>query len=171
MKCKPILIVPGDPNSIFFEIFFKSIKKNTYKSPLILISSLDLIKKEIKRFNIKKKIKLLDQISLKNTRIDNKKINLINVENNSFLNIKKNPNHAKKYINYCFKIAFKILRKKITNKLVNGPIDKSIFLSKKFLGITEFISEEFNQKKTAMLIYNKKISVYNYYPSASQISK
>ena len=159
MKCKPILIVPGDPNSIFFEIFFKSIKKNTYKSPLILISSLDLVKKEIKRFNIKKKIKLLDQISLKNTRIDNKKINLINIENNSFLNIKKNPNHTKKYINYCFKIAFKILRKKITNKLVNGPIDKSIFLSKKFLGITEFISEEFNQKKTAMLIYNKKISV------------
>ena len=159
MKCKPILIVPGDPNSIFFEIFFKSIKKNSYKSPLVLISSLDLIKKEIKRFNIKKKIKLLDQISLNKTRIDNKKINLINVENNSFLNIKKNPNHAKKYINYCFKIAFRILRKKITNKLVNGPIDKSIFLSKKYLGITEFISEEFNQKKTAMLIYNKKISV------------
>ena len=159
MKCKPILIVPGDPNSVFFEIFFKSIKKNNYKSPLILISSLDLVKKEIKRFNIKKKIKLLDQISLNKTRIDNKKINLINVENNSFLNIKKNPNHTKKYINYCFKIAFKILRKKITNKLVNGPIDKSIFLSKKYLGITEFISEEFNQKKTAMLIYNKKISV------------
>ena len=159
MKCKPILIVPGDPNSVFFEIFFKSIKKNNYKSPLILISSLDLVKKEIKRFNVKKKIKLLDQISLNNTRIDNKKINLINVENNSFLNLKKNPNHAKKYINYCFKIAFSILRKKITNKLVNGPIDKSIFLSKKFLGITEFISEEFNQKKTAMLIYNKKISV------------
>ena len=159
MKCKPILIVPGDPNSVFFEIFFKSIEKNNYKSPLILISSLDLVKKEIKRFNIKKKIKLLDQISLKNTRIDNKKINLINIENNSFLNIKKNPNHTKKYINYCFKIAFRILRKKITNKLVNGPIDKSIFLSKKFLGITEFISEEFNQKKTAMLIYNKKISV------------
>ena len=159
MKCKPILIVPGDPNSIFFEIFFKSIKKNSYKSPLVLISSLDLVKKEIKRFNVKKKIKLLDQISLNKTRIDNKKINLINVENNSFLNIKKNPNHAKKYINYCFKIAFSILRKKITNKLVNGPIDKSIFLSKKFLGITEFISEEFNQKKTAMLIYNKKISV------------
>ena len=103
-----------------------------------------------------KKDKTLDQISLNKTRIDNKKINLINVENNSFLNIKKNPNNAKKYINYCFKIAFSILRKKITNKLVNGPIDKSIFLSKKFLGITEFISEEFNQKKTAMLIYNKR---------------
>ena len=142
----------------FLKFFFKSIEKNNYKSPLILISSLDLIKKEIKKFNVKKKIKLLDQISLNNVRIDNKKINLINVENNSFLNIKKNPNHTKKYINYCFKIAFRILRKKITNKLVNGPIDKSIFLSKKFLGITEFISEEFNQK-TAMLIYNKKISV------------
>ena len=97
MKCKPILIVPGDPNSVFFEIFFKSIKKNNYKSRLILISSLDLVKKEIKRFNVKKKIKLLDQISLNNVRIDNKKINLINVENNSFLNIKKSKSCKKIY--------------------------------------------------------------------------
>ena len=27
MKCKPILIVAGEPNSIFLEIFFKSLKK------------------------------------------------------------------------------------------------------------------------------------------------
>ena len=28
MSYKPILIVPGDPDSIFFEIFFKTLKKN-----------------------------------------------------------------------------------------------------------------------------------------------
>ena len=33
MNYKPILIVAGEPNSIFLEIFFKSLKTNTYKSP------------------------------------------------------------------------------------------------------------------------------------------
>ena len=37
MKSKPIIIVAGEPNSIFFEIFFKSIRLKKYKSPLILI--------------------------------------------------------------------------------------------------------------------------------------
>ena len=37
MKNKPILLVAGEPKSIFFEIFFKAIKKINFKSPLILI--------------------------------------------------------------------------------------------------------------------------------------
>ena len=37
MKTKPIILVAGEPKSVFFEIFFKAIKKNRYKSPLILI--------------------------------------------------------------------------------------------------------------------------------------
>ena len=28
MKFKPIIVVAGEPNSIFLEIFFKSLKKN-----------------------------------------------------------------------------------------------------------------------------------------------
>ena len=39
MNYKPILIVAGEPNSIFLEIFFKSIQANHYKSPLIIIAS------------------------------------------------------------------------------------------------------------------------------------
>ena len=39
MKFKPLIIVPGEPNSIFFEILFKSIKFNKIKSPIIVISS------------------------------------------------------------------------------------------------------------------------------------
>ena len=39
MSRKPILIVAGEPNSIFLEIFFKSIGKNYFKSPLIIIVS------------------------------------------------------------------------------------------------------------------------------------
>ena len=59
----------------------------------------------------------------------------------------------------CFNICFEILKKKITNKFVNGPINKEIFLKKKFFGITELISKKFKKKNTVMLIYNKKLSV------------
>ena len=31
MKYKPILIVAGEPNSVFLEIFFKSLKKKKLK--------------------------------------------------------------------------------------------------------------------------------------------
>ena len=159
MKSKPILIVPGDPNSIFFEIFFKSIKKNIYRSPLILISSLDILKKEMKITNIKKTIRVLNHEKLKNIKIDNKAINLINISSDLNFNFKKYPKHSKIYIYECFELAFKILKTKFTNKLINGPVNKTKFLNKKFLGITEYISYKFNQKKTAMLIYNKEISV------------
>ena len=43
MKVKPIIIVNGEPNSIFLEIFLKSLKYKNYKSPIILISSLELL--------------------------------------------------------------------------------------------------------------------------------
>ena len=56
MRYKPIIIVAGEPNSIFFEIFFKSIKKIKIKHPLILIASLNLIKLQMGALNIKKKI-------------------------------------------------------------------------------------------------------------------
>jgi 4-hydroxythreonine-4-phosphate dehydrogenase len=39
MNYSPILIVAGEPNSIFLEIFFKVLKKNKILSPLILITS------------------------------------------------------------------------------------------------------------------------------------
>ena len=39
MNKEPIIIAAGEPNSVFLEIFFKSIKKNKYKSPIIIISS------------------------------------------------------------------------------------------------------------------------------------
>ena len=43
MKIKPIIVVNGDPKSIFLEIFFKSLKFKNFKSPILLISSLKLL--------------------------------------------------------------------------------------------------------------------------------
>lgn len=60
MKNKPILIVAGEPNSIFSEIFLKSISYKKFKSPLILIMSLNLFEKQMKFLNYKKKINLIE---------------------------------------------------------------------------------------------------------------
>ena len=83
------------------------------------------------------------------------------------INIDYNPNKAfenissksKKYIHNCFKVAFEIIKKNKIKKLINGPINKKKFLNKDFLGITEYISKEFEIKKNAMLIYNKNLCV------------
>ena len=50
---KPILIVAGEPNSIFLEIFFKSIKKLKIKSPIILIASLKVLQLQMVKLNFK----------------------------------------------------------------------------------------------------------------------
>ena len=157
MKIKPIIIVSGEPNSIFYEIFFKSLKKKKFKSPLLLITSVELFKKQMKKFRFKSEINLLKSKNLNKLKIK-KNINIINVNYNNYRNSKKEL-ESKVYIRQCFDVAFGLLKKKITNKFINGPVNKSIFLDKKFLGITEYISYKFNIKKSAMLIYNKKLSV------------
>ena len=159
MKNKPILIVAGEPYSIFFEIYFKTIKKKTYKSPLILICCKKNLITQMKKFKFNKKIRILDKKTLNEKKIDNKEINLINVElHNS--NVKKLQLKLKSgYIERCFNLAFKLIKNGYTNKLINGPINKKTFLNKKFLGITEYIASKFNKKKVGMLIYNKRLSV------------
>ena len=58
MKNKPIIIVAGEPNSIFLEIFFKSIKSKKFKNPIILICSLNLLKLQMSNLKFKKKDKI-----------------------------------------------------------------------------------------------------------------
>jgi len=159
MNYKPIIIVAGEPNSIFLEIFFKALKYKKYKSPILLICSLKILNLQMIKFKIKKKINLLEISKLKNYDLDNRSINLINVnfnQNKAFKNISSKSNQ---YIKNCFKIAFDLIKKKYSNKFINGPISKKSFLNKKFLGITEFIANEFTVEKNAMLIYNKELSV------------
>ena len=159
MNFKPILIVAGEPNSVFLEIFFKSLDKLKVKNPIILIASLKLIKLQMIKLNYKKKIRILDHKNLFSYQLTNELINLINVEyktNKAFENISIKSN---KYISECFNTAFQIIKTYKINNFINGPISKKNFLDKKFLGITEFISKKFNVKKNCMLIYNEKLSV------------
>mgnify|MGYP001260355908 CR=1 FL=1 len=156
---KPILVVAGEPNSIFLEIFFKSIKKIKIKNPLILVGSHKLIKLQMKKLNFKKKIKILDQKNLKSYRLDNNSINLINVKYETNKAFEKVSFKSNNYIKKCFETAFEIIKRYKIKKFINGPINKRTFLNKKYLGITEYISDKFNLKTNAMLIYNKKLSV------------
>ena len=111
------------------------------------------------KFKFKKDIKLIDIDNLKKLKLDNKKINLINIDYITNNKIKNNNYKYDIYIKNCFDSAFKILKTNFTNKPINGPINKSKFLNKKFLGMTEYISKKFKVDKNAMLIYNKNLAV------------
>ncbi len=154
-----ILIVAGEPNSVFLEIFFKTIKKLNIKKPLILIASFQLIKLQMKKLKFKKKIKIINDKNFNNLKLDNSCINLIDIKYSQSQAFKRISNKSNKYIQNCFNTAFKIIKEYKIKHLVTGPISKKTFLNKKYLGLTEYISKRFNVKKSAMLIYNKKLSV------------
>ena len=160
MNYKPILIVAGEPNSIFLEIFFKSIKKNFYKSPLIIIVCKKLLVKQMEHFGFNFKI---NQINLNNVnfdKLDNKEINIINVDYNFKSTFEKISKKSNVYIKKSFKIALEILKKNKFSKFINGTISKKHFLEGKSLGITEYLAKETIKKnEVAMLIFNNKLSV------------
>ena len=159
MKNKPIIIINGEPNSIFLEIFFKTLRYKKFRSPLILISSLKILKLQMKKFKFKNNINLIDYKDFKKNIIDNKSINLINVRYKQKKVFEKISNKSNSFIKNSFDIALYILKEGISNKFINGPISKKSFLNKNYLGITEYLSKKTNSKKTAMLIYNKSLSV------------
>ena len=149
MSSKPILIIPGEKKRIFFEIFFKSLKSKFFSSPLILICDKKNLNKEIKRYKFKHNIENIKLEDIYFRRFQKNKIYLIHVKyQNSYI-----------YVHNCFKVAFKLIKIGITNKMINGPINKTKTLNKKYLGVTEFVAKNFNINKFAMLIYNKKLSV------------
>ena len=159
MAYKPILIVAGEPNSIFSEIFFKSIRYKKYKSPIIIIASKKLIELQMRKLNVNKKIRQIDFLDIEKYNFDNRKINLIDVKFDQKKPFKRISNKSNTYIEKSFEIAIQILKKRITNKFINGPISKKFFLKKKFLGITEYLAFKTKTKNFAMLIYNKELSV------------
>jgi 4-hydroxythreonine-4-phosphate dehydrogenase len=159
MNYKPILIVHGEPNSIFLEIFFKSLRYKRFKNPLILICSQKILKFQMKKLKFKMDIKIINPSLLNKIKLNNKTINIIDINYNQNINFKKISSDSNDYIKNCFKISFKILKTGITNKLINGPISKKTFLNKRFLGITEYLTKKTKANKSAMLIYNKRLSV------------
>jgi len=156
----PIIIVAGEPKSIFLELYIKNFNKFK-KNPLILIANQKLLIDQMKLIKSKKNINILNikkKINFKN--LDNKKINLIDIsldyKNLNNINLK----NSNKYIKKSFETAFELLKKNKNLHLINGPIIKKSFLGKKHLGITEYLGLKYNIiNNVVMLIYNKNLSV------------
>ncbi|MDA9106474.1 4-hydroxythreonine-4-phosphate dehydrogenase PdxA [Candidatus Pelagibacter sp.] len=160
MGKEPIIIVSGEPNSIFLEIFFKSIKSHHYKSPLIIITSKKLLQRQMEQLGFFFELNIINKDFNEFSKLNNKKINLIDINyefNNCFEKISSKSNS---YIKKSFDVALKIILQNKLSKFVNGPISKKYFLRGKTLGITEYLALRANRNnKVAMLIYNQKLSV------------
>tara|TARA_Y100000741_G_C18251029_1_gene557315 strand:- start:1342 stop:2328 length:987 start_codon:yes stop_codon:yes gene_type:complete len=163
MKNKPLLIVSGEPYSIFLEIFFKIFKTKlvkNYRRPIILIGSSNLVKMQMKKMNFSYKIKIIKKGSLGKIKINNKQINILDINLNYKKPYGKISSKSSKYIEKCFRTSLDILKKKNAFALINGPISKKHFLKNKYFGITEYLGNKTNsQNNEVMLIYNKTLSV------------
>ena len=158
MNYKPIIIVAGEPNSIFLEIFFKAKKKYNFKKPIILIVSKKLLLEQMKKLNFNFEINDVDIKKILNLKNKNNIINIININYEFKKCFDKISRKSNAYIEKSFKIALKLLKKNKFSGLINGPISKKNFLREKFPGITEYLGNK-EKSKVAMLIYNKKLSV------------
>ena len=163
MKNKPIIIVAGEPYSVFSEIFFKTFKSNffkKYKRPILLIGSKKLIQMQMKKMKFFFKINLINKNELENIIINNKKINLIDVRLNFKKPFDKISKKSSNYIKKCFDISLKIMKEKNGFALINGPISKKHFLAGKFKGITEYLAHKTKSSQNeVMLIFNENLSV------------
>ena len=159
MKYKPIIIVAGEPNSIFFELLIKTLKKKNFKSPIILICSKKQLGKQAKFLKQKIQFYEVAKSLIKKKNFKFRKLNLVNVDFEQKKPFDKISSKSNKYIEESFKVALELIKDKISNKLINGPISKEKFLGKKFIGITEYLAFKTHTKNFAMVIYSEKLSV------------
>ena len=149
---RPILIIAGDPKSVFLEIYFKSLKKNKFKRPLILIVNEKILSEQMRALKYNFKINKIDINSLNYKDLNNKKINIIHIP--------LDRKFVSEYIYQSFEKALLLIEKNNKINLINGPINKKKILKQRFLGITEYLDFKTKSKgKTVMLIYNKNLSV------------
>ncbi|MDB9979110.1 4-hydroxythreonine-4-phosphate dehydrogenase PdxA [Candidatus Pelagibacter sp.] len=160
MDCKPIIIVGGEPNSIFLEIFYKSLKSNRYKSPLIIICSKRLLLEQMKKLGFNFKINTINKTFSKFNELNNKQINLINIDYKFTNCFEKISNKSNNYIRKSFDVALEVINRNKLTKFINGPISKKHFLKGKTLGVTEYLAKKTKRSNNVvMLIFNKKLSV------------
>ena len=163
MKNKPLILVLGEPYSTFSEILikvfkFQIIKK--FKIPIVIIGSLELLKKQMFKLNYSIEINPIKIRDIDRTKINNNSLNIIDVKFNFKRIFNKISSRSNNYIRKSFNIALHLLKKKLACGLINGPISKKHFLKKKYLGITEYLSKKTQLKKNGvMLIYNPFFSV------------
>ena len=158
MRINKIIIILGEPQSIFSEILFKYFNSKEFsknKKKIILIGSMSLLQKQMKKLKFNLNLKLINNIN----DAKNNEINILNINYNNQKNFSKISSNSKKYISNCFKVGLNLIKNNKKTVLINGPVSKKHFLKKKYLGITEYISKKTKSKNQVMLIYNEKLSV------------
>ena len=159
MNNDPIIIAGGEPNSIFLEIFFNCLKKKVYKRPIIIIVSERLLREQMKKLGFSFVINSINKDFKNFDTLNNKKINIINVNYNFKKCFDKISVKSNKYIDETFKVSLEILKKNKLSKFINGPISKKHFLKGKSLGVTEYLSKKLKKDNVVMIIFNKNLSV------------
>ena len=158
MKINKILIVLGEPQSVFSEILFKYFNSKEFsknKKKIILIGSKNLLQKQMKKLKFNFNLSTINHLN-------DASINKLNILNVNYINKKtfsQISSSSEKYISKCFEIGLELIKKNKKIALINGPISKKHFLKKKYLGLTEYISKKTKSKNQVMLIYNDKLSV------------
>ena len=158
MRINKIIIILGEPQSIFSEILFKYFNSKEFsknKKKIILIGNLRLLQKQMKKLKFNLNLKLINNIN----DAKNNEINILNINYNNQKNFSKISSNSKKYISNCFEVGLGLIKNNKKTVLINGPVSKKHFLKKKYLGITEYISKKTKSKNQVMLIYNEKLSV------------
>ena len=82
MSYKPILIVCGEPNSVFSELLVKSLKNHKSGKPIILVGSSNLIKLQLKKLGLRLKLNPIDFSSKHLENIKKNQINILDVKYN-----------------------------------------------------------------------------------------
>ena len=123
---KPILVVAGEPFSIFVEIFLKSISQKKISKKIILIISKKLLIKQMKLLKFDFNINLVDKDNVNFKDLSKKEINVIDVSFKFQKSFDKISNKSNNYINASFKIALDLIKSKKYSGLINGPISKKI---------------------------------------------
>ena len=151
-----IPIIAGEPNSINSEIIAKAWKKKKKLKNIFVIGNYSILNKQMLKLGIKiplAKIKSFQEFK----KID--KLLVLDVPLKFKSEFSINPSDAKIYIFKCFDVAHNLALKKKIKGFINAPIDKKIF-NKKYLGVTEYLSEKnMCKNKEVMMIHNKKLSV------------
>ena len=125
---KPILIVAGEPFSIFSEILFKSFIKYKVKRPIVVLASIKLFKSQMDYLKFNVPFNVVDK-NFDVSKLKINKINLIDIDlkfTNPFQKISKKSNL---YNKKSFELALNLMKKKIFSGLINGPISKKHFLN------------------------------------------
>ncbi len=163
MKISPIIVVAGEPYSIFFEIFFKSLKSKSIKkikSPILLIGSKKLLYNQMKSLKYNLALNEIDLENINLSKLKNSKINIININFSGKKTFDKISENSNIYIKNCCDAALSLIEKTKAKVLINGPVSKKYFLKNKFPGMTEYFAAKTGCKnKEVMLIYNKHNSV------------